>query len=103
MNLEILHEAIRDRRCLTALHKGRTRHFAPYALGYTSERVPAAFVFQYGGATSSHLPARGEWRCFHLRDLSDLRPNGDRWRTPPNYSLPRQTCLAEVVLNVPET
>ena len=102
MNLEILHEAIRNRQCLTARYKGSRRHFAAHALGYTSEHVPAAFVFQYGGASSSRLPARGEWRCFHLRDLSDLRPNGDRWRTPSNYSLPRQTCLAEVVLNVPE-
>ena len=102
MNLEILHEAIRNRRCLTARYRGNRRHFAPYALGYTSHQVPAAFVFQYGGATTSRLPPRGEWRCFHLRDLSDLRLNGDRWRTPSNYSLPRQTCLAEILLHVPE-
>jgi len=102
MMLEILEQAIRGRKCVTGLHRGTERHFAPHAIGFTSDQVPAAFVFQYGGETSSQLPSRGDWRCLHLRDLSDLRLNDHRWRTFPNYSLAEQTCLKEIALAVRE-
>ncbi len=102
MILDLLAQAIRERRCLTALHKRTRRRFAPHALGFTSTGVPAAFVFQYAGQTSSMLPFRGEWRCLHIEDLSHASENGDRWRSPSNYSLRRQTCLAEIALAVPE-
>lgn len=102
MILDILEQAIREKRCLTALHNGTRRRFAPHAIGFTSNSVPAAFVFQYAGETTSALPFKGEWRCLHLEDLSHVTENGDRWPTPPNYSLSRQTCLAQVALAVPE-
>ena len=101
MILDLLEQAIRGKHCLTALHKGTRRRFAPHAVGFTSRNVPAAFVFQYGGGTTSALPFGGEWRCLHIEDLSHVVRNGDRWRTPPNYSLARQTCLEKVALAVP--
>jgi hypothetical protein len=102
MILDILEQAIRDKRCLTALHKGTQRRFAPHAVGFTSRNIPAAFVFQYRGETTSTLPFEGEWRCLHIEDLSHVAPNGDRWRTPSNYSLERQTCLEQIALAVPD-
>jgi hypothetical protein len=102
MILDILEKAIREKRCLTALHNGTRRRFAPHAIGFTSSGVPAAFVFQYAGETTSTLPFRGEWRCLHIGDLSHVADNGDRWRTPSNYSLSRQTCLEQIALAVPE-
>jgi hypothetical protein len=102
MILDLLEQAIRDKHCLTAHHKGAERRFAPHALGFTSKGIPAAFVFQYGGETTSTLPFRGEWRCLHIEDLSHVHENGDPWRTPSNYSLPRQTCLEQIALAVPE-
>jgi hypothetical protein len=71
-------------------------------VGFTSKNIPAAFVFQYRGETTSSLPFKGEWRCLHIEDLSHVTENGDRWRTPPNYSLERQTCLEQIALAVPE-
>jgi hypothetical protein len=103
MILDILEQAIRDKRCLTALHKGTRRRFAPHAVGFTSRNIPAAFVFQYGGETTSALPYKGEWRCLHIEDLSHVTENGDRWRTPSNYNLSRQTCLERIALAVPES
>jgi hypothetical protein len=103
MILDILELAIREKRCLTAIHKGTRRHFAPHAVGFTSKNIPAAFVFQYRGETTSSLPFKGEWRCLHIEDLSHVTENGDRWRTPPNYSLKRQTCLEQIALAVPES
>jgi hypothetical protein len=102
MILETLKRAILGKRCVTGRHKGSERHFAPHAVGFTADGTPAAFVYQYGGETSSHLPPQGDWRCFLVHDLADLRPNDHRWRTAPNYSLSRQTCLADIVVAVAE-
>jgi hypothetical protein len=102
MILDLFEAAIRGKRCLTAVHKGTTRRVAPHAVGFTTEGVPAAFVFQYAGETTTTLPFAGEWRCMHFDDLSHVSENGDRWRSPSNYSLERQTCLGEVALAVPE-
>ena len=102
MILDLLEQAIREKRCLTALHKGMWRRFAPHAEGFTSKNVPAAFVFQYGGETTSTLLFKGEWRCLHIEKLSHVAENGDRWRTQSNYCLRRQTCLEQIALVVPE-
>ncbi|SJZ32898.1 hypothetical protein SAMN02745126_00396 [Enhydrobacter aerosaccus] len=102
MTAERLKRAILDRRCLTAWYRGTERRFALHALGLKADGTPAAFAFQYGGGTTTNLPARGEWRCFDLDQLADIQQNGDRWRTPPNYNLARQTCLAEILLSIPE-
>jgi hypothetical protein len=102
MIIDTLRRAILDKRCLTARYEGSERRFALHALGTTSKGTPAVFVFQYAGATTTSLSRFGEWRCFHLDQLSDVQENADRWRTSHNYSLSRQTCLAEIVLAVPE-
>ena len=103
MILDLIAQAIRKKRCLTGIHKGTERRFAPHAVGFTGEGVPAAFVFQYGGETTTALPQGGEWRCLHFEDLSHVSENGDRWRSPSNYSVARQTCLKQIALAVPET
>lgn len=102
MILDLFEQAILRRRCVTAIYKGVQRRFAPHALGFTSDGTPAAFVFQYGGGTTSALPFKGEWRCLHLRDVSHAGENEDRWRSPSNYSLKRQTCLTQIGVAVPE-
>ena len=102
MILETLKQAILGKRCIIGLHKGSQRHFAPHAIGFTADGTPAAFVYQYGGETTSRLPPQGEWRCFLLHDLTDLRLNNHRWRTASNYSLSRQNCLADIVFAVAE-
>ncbi len=102
MILDIFEKAIRETRCVTVVHRGIPRRVAPHAIGFTADGVPAAFVFQYGGGTTSTLPFVGEWRCLHFADLSHASENTDRWRSPSNYSLPRQTCLKQIALAVPE-
>jgi hypothetical protein len=102
MTVEILEQAIRGKRCVTGRHKGSERHFVPHAIGLMSDGVPAAFMFQYSDETTSRLPPRGESRCCHLQDLSDLRLNDHRWRSYTNYSLSRRTCLDNMALFVPE-
>ena len=102
MMLDVVKQAILDRRCLTARHKGTERRFAPHALGLTSRGVPAVLAFQYAGTTTTSLPRGGDWRCFHLDELSEVHANDDRWRSWSNYDLTRQACLAEIVVAVPD-
>lgn len=102
MILEVFENAIRKKRCVTVVHSGTTRRIAPHAVGFTETGVPAAFVFQYAGETTSTLPFKGEWRCLHFEHLSHASRNDDRWRTPSNYSLSRQTCLKQIALAVPD-
>ena len=102
MILDLIAHAIREKRCLTGFHKGSKRRFAPHAVGFTSQGTPAAFVFQYRGETTTALPKGGDWRCMHFDDLRHVSENGDRWRSPSNYSLSRQTCLTQIALAVPE-
>jgi len=42
---DVLSAAIRDKQCLTGLYDNVVRHFAPHALGTTSDGTPAMFVF----------------------------------------------------------
>jgi len=98
---DVLTGAIRDKQCLTGLYDGAVRHFAPHALGTKADGAPAAFVFQYAGETRTGLPSGGDWRCFLLDGLSHLRVNEHRWRSRSNYSLKRQTCLAEIKVGLP--
>jgi hypothetical protein len=98
---DVLSAAIRDKQCLTGLYDGAVRHFAPHALGATADGTPAVFVFQYAGETTTGLPIGGEWRCFHLDQLSHLRLNEHRWRSRSNYSLKRQSCLAMIKIGLP--
>jgi hypothetical protein len=98
---DTLREAIQKRRCLSGLYKGSLRHFAPHALGASSDDTRSVFVFQYAGESSGGLPRGGDWRCFRVDDLSALRANGERWRTRSNYSLSRQSCLVRIDLAVP--
>ena len=98
---DVLSAAIREKQCLTGLYEGVVRHFAPHALGATSDGTPAVFVFQYAGETTTGLPSGGEWRCFLLDRLSHMRRNEHRWRSRSNYSLKRQSCLATIEVGLP--
>jgi hypothetical protein len=102
MILDILEKAIREKRCVTVVHLGTTRRIAPHAVGFAPHGNPAVFVFQYAGDTTSALPFKGQWRCLRFEDLSHASENGDRWRSPSNYSLSRQTCLNQIALAVPD-
>ena len=96
----LVRNAIVKKKCLTGLYEGSLRHFAPHALGASTDDSRHVFVFQYAGESSGGLPRGGEWRCFRVEGLSAVRANSDRWRTRSNYSLRRQHCLARIDLAV---
>ncbi|MGH8431625.1 MAG: hypothetical protein ACREUF_14610 [Solimonas sp.] len=97
----IIRDAIANKKCLTGLYAGAVRRFAPHALGVTSDGTPGVLAFQYASASSIKRQRGGDWRCFHLDELSLVLENEDRWQTRPNYSLSRQSCLARIDFAVP--
>ena len=98
----IIRDAIANKKCLAGLYAGAVRRFAPHALGVTSDGTPGVLAFQYANASSTKRPrGGGDWRCFHLDDLSLVLENEDRWQTRSNYSLSRQSCLARIDVAVP--
>lgn len=100
----IVRDAIANKVCLTGFYAGAVRRFAPHALGVTSDGTPSVLAFQYANAGSTKPPRRGgDWRCFHLDELSLVLENQDRWQTRSNYSLSRQSCLARIDVAVPSS
>ncbi len=96
----LVREAILYHRCLSAVYEGYPRHFSPHALGKSENGETKVFGFQYGGESQHGLPPGGEWRCFALEQLSDLRVNDDRWRSRDNYYGQPYTCVKDIDVEI---
>ena len=92
--VSVLEEAIRTRQPVTGRYGGLMREFCPHALGSKSG-IRHVLVYQFGGASESGLPPRGEWRCLRVDDLHDIAIVPGPWRTGENVFNP-QTCLDDV-------
>jgi hypothetical protein len=76
---QLIRDAIRDRACLTAHYEHYIRYFSPNALGKDSRHAPVVVTYQYGGGRPGGLPRGGDWACFDIAELSNLRRNADKW------------------------
>ena len=79
----LIRQAILDKCCLTAVYRGRTRHFSPWTLGHDDDGNALVIAYQYGGESTAPLP---EWRSFHLARLSGVTRNDEAWPTPTEES-----------------
>jgi hypothetical protein len=97
-------KAVRDRKQVTCVYDGLYREVCPIILGYASDAQEAVFVFQFGGESSQTLPAGGNWRCFRLRRVVDVRLRTGEWHSGTRHSKP-QACnqYVDVDANIPET
>lgn len=91
----LIRSAVIARRCLTATYERRIRHFSPHCLGQNKSGGFSVLGFQYAGQSSSILPPNGQWRCFQLRNLTEVRINADRWRTGSGHTRPSD-CVKQV-------
>jgi hypothetical protein len=92
---QIIRQAVLDHRPLTALYDARIRRFCPHAAGLDKAGTLRVLGLQYGGDSTSALPPGGDWRCFRLTGLADVRPNRDRWRTKPGHSR-ANSCIVQI-------
>ena len=97
-------EAIRTRQQIICNYGGRHREACPTILGYNKDEREAVLVFQFGGESTTRLPPGGEWRCFDLTRVTDLRLRSGPWHGEARHSAP-QPCIryVDVDVNIPET
>jgi hypothetical protein len=85
-------------------YEGCYREVCPHILGYKKLGEPAAFVFQFGGESTSKLPHGGDWRCLSLAEITNVKLHDGRWYSGSRHSR-SQTCIqfVDVDVNVPDT
>jgi hypothetical protein len=98
-SFKMIYEAIRDKAVIECTYLGYTRHCCPHALGH-ADGVERVLMYQFGGGSSTGLPAGGEWRCMDVSDMSKITlRKGERWRTGLSQARP-QGCIDHVLIQV---
>ena len=93
----ILREAIQSLKQVTGKCNNLYREFCPHILG-TKDDDWNCLVWQFDGDTSSEkgLPKGGDWRCFELRDLEDLKLRDGDWYRGWAKGRGEQHCVDEI-------
>jgi hypothetical protein len=81
----VLHQAINQRRAVTATYHDRLRVICPHALGWKNGRAKA-LVYQTAiiGPPPPHDP-RG-WRSLFVDEIQNPNITDDQWQTANNYT-----------------
>jgi hypothetical protein len=96
---ELIREATLARRQVVATYKGHRRELCPHVLGIKEGRRQALF-FQFGGGSSSGLPAGGQWRCIPVDALEDVVVREGPWHAGAVHEHP-ETCVDTVDVEAP--
>lgn len=94
----LIRDAIENERQVTCTYQGHHRELCPHIIGWTGgkERLLA---FQFGGSSSSGLPADGEWKCLALAQVRDARARDGEWHTGSSHQA-TQTCVQVIDLDI---
>lgn len=95
---DIIRDAILEKKQVTGYYRGHYREMCPHVLGTKNGRAQALF-YQFGGSSSSGLPADGEWRCIPLGGLSEVSSQAGAWYTSTGHTQP-QTCVDAIEVEV---
>ena len=95
---DLVARAILTRQQLAFIYDGRPRETCPHILGHKESRE-TMLAYQFGGGSSRRLPAGGEWRCFALARMTDVRLRDGRWHTGGSHRR-AQACVDTVYLDV---
>lgn len=94
----LFHQAILSRKQVACAYQGRPRQVCPYILGHKggAEKV---LVFQFGGESSRGLSVKGDWKCFQVADVQNVRLLDGAWH---GHSQHRKTqrCVEDVYIDV---
>ena len=92
-------KAIREKKRLTFVYDGEPRDVCPHVLGHTNA-AEKLFAYQVaGGSTQGKLPPEGDWRCFFVSGIEQLRAKPGPWKTAGKHTR-RHSCVAEVYIDV---
>lgn len=90
---------MRERKPLVCVYGGHRRELCPVILGHDATGQEKALTYQFGGGSSSGLPAGGEWRCLYLARVSVVALRDGPWISGESHSQP-QGCVPVVDLDV---
>jgi predicted DNA-binding transcriptional regulator YafY len=91
-------QAMKERKQVHCTYHERSRVVCPIILGHTGGEE-MALIFQVGGKSSHGLGPEGEWRCFHLNEVTDVELHDGPWRAVSSH-LSWQHCVEDVDLDV---
>ena len=94
----LIRAAIENERQVTCTYQGHHRELCPHILGRTNNKE-RLLAFQFGGSTSSGLPAGGEWKCLDLAQIRDPNMRDGRWHTGSSHQA-TQTCVQDIDLDI---
>jgi hypothetical protein len=95
---DLIKTAIRNRLQVIAIADGHYREFCPHAIGW-KRGIHHVMTYQFGGSSNSGLPLGGQWRCFDVAKLSNVRLRNGEWHTGLRHTRP-QTCIDQIELEV---
>jgi len=95
LSYDIVHQAILDRRSLTARYDGAVLRFSPHVLGRHADRSIRVVAFQYAARGAAALPRGGRWRCLRLARLTRAAPNSAGWHSGHDLRRPLR-CVVQI-------
>lgn len=95
----LFREAMAEKKQIVCMYGGRRREICPAILGHT-DGEEKALAYQFAGETNSRLPPGGEWRCFSLSKVTDVRLRAGPWLTGDGTHSASQPCVRDVDFDV---
>lgn len=96
---ELFRAAMADRKQIVCTYNGLRREVCAVILGHSRTGEEKALTYQFGGDTSSTLPAGGEWRCLTLSKVGDVELRDGPWLSGDSHSA-SQSCVDVVDFDV---
>jgi hypothetical protein len=91
-------QAMISRKQILCIYDGYPRAICPAILGH-SKGEEKALVYQFAGGSSKGLPLEGQWKCFLLARVNDIRLRDGPWHAGSSHQQP-QSCVEDVDLDV---
>jgi hypothetical protein len=95
----LLRQAISDMKQVTCTYQGFYREICPHVIG-TKRGREQVLGFQFGGQSSTGLPAGGNWRCMRVAEIQNAAVRDGPWHTGTTHTRP-QTCVNVIDVEVP--
>ena len=97
-NYDILRYAILNNLQVVCNYGGHTREICPHVMGKKNGSTQV-LSYQFGGSSSSGLPAGGEWRCMAVDRIGNARTRDGEWYTGNRHTQPN-TCVDQIDVEV---
>ena len=95
---QLIRRAMLESKQLVLTYKDYRREVCPHVIG-RKNGFEQVLTYQFGGGSSSGLPAGGQWRCMRIRDILDVSARAGEWHSDPKHSR-TQTCVDQVDLEL---